>query len=462
MVPKVMKQTDLPQVGEILQGYPAMANIFLNALINRIALVRIKSATFNNRFAFLKKGYLEYGETIEDIFVDIAKVRAFDPEKAPAREFARTLPNVRSQFHVINWRVQYPITVEPDDLKTAFTNAEGVTGLIEMIVEQVYQGEEYDEYLLFKYLLIKQIANGNLSKEYIPAGDMKEAAVAYRATAELMTFRKNIYNTAGVTTATPRERQVIFMDARYNARFDVEVLASAFNMDKTTFLNQLVLVDDWNTFDNERFEQVRKESDYIEEVTAEELEKMNGVKAVILDSDWFQVYDNLINFGETKVSSGNYWNYFLNVYKTIDFSIFANARAFVDTDEVPLISFTAKVTQVGDYGSVKLINLGDVTGVGSGRATQTISTGMISYQQGAELTKDGVGVQPYGTYMVPMAAYGKSYAMSAKVRGQMYVTSPVILSQLNPGDTINFVAGVEPATVCYPSDEVVKASKSSK
>ena len=59
-VPEVTQAQDIPKVGEVLFGYPALANQFINALVNRIALVRVKSATFNNPYSRLKKGYLEY------------------------------------------------------------------------------------------------------------------------------------------------------------------------------------------------------------------------------------------------------------------------------------------------------------------------------------------------------------------------------------------------------------------
>lgn len=94
-VPVVNKASDIPKVGEVIYGTPAFANQFINALVNRIAIVRVQSATFNNPY-ILKKGYLEFGETVEDIFVSIAKAVDYTPEKASAREFKRTLPDVRS------------------------------------------------------------------------------------------------------------------------------------------------------------------------------------------------------------------------------------------------------------------------------------------------------------------------------------------------------------------------------
>ena len=112
LVPEVTDVKNVCRVGDVFQGYPALANEFLNALVNRIALVRVKSAVFNNPYARLKKGFIEYGETVEEIFVNIATVREFSVEKAAAREFKRTIPDVRTAFHMMNWKVQYPVTIQ--------------------------------------------------------------------------------------------------------------------------------------------------------------------------------------------------------------------------------------------------------------------------------------------------------------------------------------------------------------
>ena len=162
MVPVVAKETDIPRVGEVLYGYPAIANQFINALVNRIAAVRVKSATFNNAYAELKKGYLEFGETVEEVFVNITKAREFSAEKGEAREFKRSLPDVKSAFHTMNWRVQYPVTIQDEDLRMAFLSVNGVQDLIAKIVDAVYTAAEYDEYLLFKYLIIKAVSHGKM------------------------------------------------------------------------------------------------------------------------------------------------------------------------------------------------------------------------------------------------------------------------------------------------------------
>ena len=64
-IPVVNTVDDKRSVGEILFGYPALANEALNSLVTRIAFVSLKSSTFNNPYVDLKKGYLGLGETIE-------------------------------------------------------------------------------------------------------------------------------------------------------------------------------------------------------------------------------------------------------------------------------------------------------------------------------------------------------------------------------------------------------------
>ena len=398
-VPEITKATDIPKVGEVLYGYPAFANQFINALVNRIALVRVKSATFNNDYAELKKGYLEFGETVEEVFVNIAKAREFSAEKAKDREFKRTLPDVRSAFHTMNFRVQYPITIQDEDLRMAFMSINGVQDLIAKIVNSVYVAEQYDEFLLFKYLIIKAVAHG---KTYVTSGGASEAykdwAAAFRSVSNKLTFMSKNYNAEGVTTVTPKTDQYIFMDSDFNAKFDVNVLASAFNMDKADFMGRLKLIDDFNTFDNERFSDIMAGSDMIEPVTAEELAKMQNIHAVIVDREWFQVYDNNNKFTEDYVAAGMYWNYFYNVWKTVSYSPFSNIVAFVDTSAAPTVpeTITANIESMEEYDD------GTIYTLVTNDDNATLASTELKYEQTEALTKTGVAVHPYGVYIVPM------------------------------------------------------------
>lgn len=437
-VPEVTTVNDIPKVGEVIYGTPAFANQFINALVNRIAIVRVQSATFNNPYAILKKGYIEYGETVEDIFVSIAKAVDFSAEKADKREFQRTIPDVRSAFHVMNWRVMYPVTIQDEDLKQAFLSIDGVQNLIAKIVDSVYTAAEYDEFLLFKYLLIKAISHGKMKPSSIGAGtDLSEAAVQFRGTSNLLPFMSSEYNESGVKTNTPKDRQVIFMDAMFNAQFDVNVLASAFNMDKADFMGRLFLIDNWSDFDNERFDVIRANSDGIEEVTTEELALLAKVKAVILDENWFQVYDNNNKFTEKYVASGLYWNYFYHTWKTVSNSPFANAVVFVTSDATISLptTLTAKIISkdVSDAATVFTISLEN-----NGATLEPNTANMV---QTEALTKIGVGVQKYGALIIPATASSKALTLVAEMGGATYTGATNITSASAVGATVTLNKG---------------------
>lgn len=432
-VPVVTQASDIPKVGEVICGTPAFSNQFINAMVNRIALVMTKSATFNNPYASLKKGYLEFGETVEEIFVQIAKVVDYTPEKGAAREFKRTLPDVKSAFHAMNWRVMYPVTIQDEDLRLAFLAESGVQDLVAKIVESVYKAAEYDEFLLFKYLLIKAISHGKMYPMSIGTGaDLKEAGEMFRGASNDLTFMKTKYNASGVRTTTPRENQAIFMDSWFNAKYDVDVLAAAFNMDKATYTGALHLIDDWTSFDNERFDVIRENSDGLEEVTADELALMKNVKAVLLDVDWFQVYDNNAKFTEQYSAAGLYWNYFYHVWKTISSSPFSNAIVFVtDTATIaPKESYTVELTgkDTSDVATVFTLGVQD--------DTSTLVQGTYQFTQTKQATTDGIAILPYGAIMIPTSSKSKSVTLTMLINGVQYVAATTVNSASEVGSTV--------------------------
>lgn len=435
LVPEVDNANMIPKVGEVLFGYPALANQFINSLVNRIALVRVKSATFNNAYAELKKGYLEFGETVEEVFVEIAKAREFNPEKAEARQMKRSLPDVRTAFHAKNWRVQYPITIQQEDLRAAFLSMNGVQDLIAKIVDQVFTANEYDEFLLFKYLMIKAISHGKMYPVAIDSADPKAAAKAFRATSGDMTFIKTKFNQAGVHTSTRREDQRIFMDTHYEAEFDVEVLSAAFHMDKAEYFGKRMLMDNWAEFDNDRFAEIRANCDMIEEVTEDELALMANVKAVLVDQEWFQVYDNLAQMTENYIGSGMYWNYWYNVWKTISSSPFSNAVVFVDNAQSVALpgTFDVEITNmaISEAGTIVTVELAEDTPV--------ITGGNLQFVQTQTATEQGVAVHKYGAYILPPNVAQTTPVVM--VNGEQYTGTSINTSTNKVGDTITFTKG---------------------
>ena len=440
-IPVIEKATDIPKVGQVMEGYPALANEAMQALIGRIAFVAMKSATFNNVFAPMKKGFLNYGETIEEVFAEIAKVYKFDANKAPARELKRYPGNVHTVFHAVNWKVLYPLTIDQEEYRHAFISETGVVDLITKLIDQIFQAYQYDEYLLFKYLIIKGVTHGQLKPIAVDLTNIKNAGKAFRATSTDFTFMKRDYNLKGVLNNTPKERQHIFMDATFEASYDVDVLASAFNMNKADYIGQRTVIDSFTTFDNERFEEIRASSDMIEEVSASELALMADVKAVMVDTEWFQVYDNLAQMEENRVGSGLYWNYFYHSWKVVSTSPFANAVAFVDSSAVAsnpnTVEFTVTDKSVADYATVLTLGMeSELELRGQG----------YNFVQTEDATEDGVAIHKYGAIILPKNSEGA--VLEVVIGGDTYVsatednssyTEYTVVGTEDVGDEILFV-----------------------
>ncbi|MBO7731140.1 MAG: Ig-like domain-containing protein [Methanobrevibacter sp.] len=455
-VPAITNIKDLPRVGDVLYGYPALANEFVSALLNRIALVKVKSATFNNMFADLKKGYLEFGEVVEEVFVNLAKAREFSVAKAEQREFKRVLPDVRSAFHAMNYKAQYPMTIQNNDIRMAFTRESGVLDLIAKIVDSMYVAAEYDEFLLFKYLIIKGVTKGQMYPVGFDGSNIHNAAKVFRGTSNKLKFIDTKYNASHVHTNTAKEDQQIFMSADFNAEYDVDVLASAFNMDKATFQGKLRLIDDFTTFDSERFSEIIENSDMMEPITDEELALMANVKAVLADQEWFQVYDNLTQFTEAQVASGIYWNYFLNIWKTVSSSPFSNAIAFVDTQDgggsiaLPT-QYTATVTtkDVSDIATILTVEITEPT---------NLSGGNVNFVQTDEATEEGVAVHKYGAYIF-YAGNENSVPVEVNVDGVIYETENKISASTSLGATFTLVPKDTVVGVTLPATATVTAGQ---
>ena len=431
-VPEISDVSDIPAVGQAIVGNPTRSNEFINALVNRIGLVLAESAIFNNPYEMLKKGYLEYGESVEEIFIGLAKVLPYSAEEAPAREFKRTIPDVKSVFHIMNWKVLYPVTVSPEDLKRAFLSADGVEMLITRIIDSIYTAAAYDEFLLVKYLLIKNVTNGSIKPVQISASDMKDAAVKFRGTSNAFTFISGNYNFASVPNNAPKENQYIFMDSTFNAAYDVEVLAAAFNMDKADFMGRLLLIDDFTTFDNARWEVIRDNSDMVEEVTAAELALMADVKAILADERWFQIYDDVSEMREKEVASGLYWNYFYHNWKIVSTSPYADICAFVTATPSAVTSLAFDVSGIvsGEDSTIILLEAKDADAIADKR---------FSFVQTEALTTAGVAVNSYGAITIPVDALDTELTLTVNVAGTS-LTAALTASAAEVGATVTFTA----------------------
>jgi hypothetical protein len=345
-------------IGAIIMDYPALQNEFLNALVNRIGRVMLTSKMYSNPIAFFKKGVLEYGESIEEIFVNIAKVQEFNPEIAEQEVFKRVVPDVRAAFHIMNYQKFYKATVTQEQLKQAFLSWDGVTDLIARIVDSMYTGANYDEFLVMKYLLARHILDGRVYPVTVPtvnAENAKAIVTTVKGVSNKLTFMNSEYNPAAVRTFTEKTDQYMIVNSVFDATMDVNVLASAFNMDKAEFLGHRVLIDGFGDLDVARLGEIFAGDPTYNEPSQDELTALNAIPAVIVDKDWFMVFDMLTQFTEQYNGQGLYWNYFYHVWKTFSVSPFANSVLFVPgTPSVTSVAVSPETASVPKGGSVSL------------------------------------------------------------------------------------------------------------
>lgn len=343
-------------IGAILMDYPALQNEFLNALINRIGRVLVTSKMYDNPWNMFKRGMLEFGETVEEVFVELAKPFEYDPETAESEVFKREIPDVRAAFHILNYQKFYKVTVQKDQLRQAFLTWDGVTDLISKIINSMYAGANYDEFLVMKYLMAVNILNGRLKAvEIDDATDMKGAVGTIKSVSNGMEFMNTNYNMAGVHTYSDKKDQYIILTSTFDALMDVEVLAAAFNMDKADFMGRRVLVDSFGSLDNDRLALLFADDPNYVELTADELAALDTIPAVLVDRDWFMILDNLLEFTDQYNGQGLYWNYWLHIWKTLSASPFANAAVFVPATPA-ITSVTVSPSEV-TAGAGQTVNL---------------------------------------------------------------------------------------------------------
>lgn len=325
-------QQSVRNIGGIIMNYPALQNEYLNALMNRIGRVIITSKLFYNPWAGLKKGLLEFGETVEEIFVNIAKPFQFDPAVAESEVFKREIPDVRAAFHILNYQKFYKATISNDQLRQAFLSWQGITDLIAKIVDSMYTGANYDEFLTMKYMLARNILQGRMNvTEVAPvsAENAKTIVSTIKGVSNIWEFPSTNYNLSGVTTQTDKRDQIILLNAKFDAVIDVEVLAVAFNMEKAEFMGNRILVDSFGALDTARLNLLFKDDPNYVPLSQAELSALDAIPAVMVDRDWFMIFDNFYNFTENYNGQGLYWNYFYHTWKTFSVSPFANNTVYV-------------------------------------------------------------------------------------------------------------------------------------
>lgn len=301
----VATEHNLEEVAERITEYPTIKNEFIDKLMNKVGKTQFFNKLYNNPLAVLKKGKLPFGKSIEQIFIEASASKAFvtyDDEKPEEfnenmkRLFGKEKPIVKVDYITENFRPQYKITLSRQQLRGAFLEENGLANMLAKSIEAQLTKANHEE-----YLKIKDLIDDNEMKVRTLENDFsKDLAIEIRTLREELKFISSNFNTSEVNTHTDPSKFVIVTTPRHKAKLDVELLATAFNLDKAELLSRVIVVD---TFKDEK------------------------TRAVIMDEDYIQVWETLNESGSQENVAGMYINNFLNRWAIMGKCKFCNAVA---------------------------------------------------------------------------------------------------------------------------------------
>lgn len=408
--------TDETTIGEF--GAPILDSQNLNVLNDFIGLLKkvvytaVYNKTFNNPLAQLEGERMPLGQFIEDVYVNPADARGFN-----VNDFAGLLQKyeakVATQYLAINSDLQYCVTITREKVRNAFTSWDALEGLISGMVNSLFNGAYVQRYNATKGLVTGAFYGNNVQYEKI--SDVTDEQTAknlirkMRATFSKMQIPSTKFNAwnkvkggdLALKTWSDPEDVVVLISADIEALVDVEVLAAAFNMSKTDFLGRVIVVDDFNQYNEDGTLAVDG----------------SMIKAAIMDRAWFKIKTQDFAMDEFYIANSRCWNYYLNDVRMVNYSLFANAVVFStddpDVDATDLTIETASVTlKAGETVKVPFV-------ITPANATSTISvtSSASTYAEGSVSGRNIVVVgKAEGSATLTVAANGHSDTISVTVQ----------------------------------------------
>lgn len=351
----------------ILEG--GYRNEFLEALYNRIGKVILMNQTFNQPWGVFKKGILEYGEVIEQIFVDIAKPMIYNPARAESELYKREIPDVKTMFYVINFKNFYKQTVQEYSLKQAFLTETGLYDLVASIITAMVNAAIADEFMAMKYVLGRAILDGKLKPVTISTvqrDNYEDIVSTIKGVSNDWTFPTSDYNSLGITRQVKKEDQYLISTSRFDSVISVSVLAKAFNMSEAEFNGKDILVDGFGKFDMKRLGELLKEDPNYVPFTDAEIEALQAIPAVLIDKDFFVMFDNLYLMNQKFNEEGLYFNHWLHRWSTVGTCWGANSVVFIEEEaKVNSVTVSPKAVTIPSGTNVKLNATVETTGFAS-------------------------------------------------------------------------------------------------
>ena len=323
----------------VLTAPQPIKNEFMNNLVNKIGLTLVDYPVVNNHLSFLRKGKLEYGQTIEDIYVGLATAEPYitgmSDGEYPDPFKIHKLVHESAFYHTILSR-QYPLTRHLTDLKKAFHGATSMEQFIGGMMNAITSREAYDDYRMTVALMARQIEEASKSDNHkgrvhlitlfnstVDEADQVTASNCFdsqlflqffsnqlKKWAKRLRYLRNDLNIAGVDNILPAQKQRIMMPGEILTDFETQLLAWAFNEDKLD-IGGIDEIDAWYSIGaTPDGDTVTPDAITVKATFTEDGSQCVGV---IYDPDMIKIY-NKEHIGSTQENAaGNYWNLFTTV-----------------------------------------------------------------------------------------------------------------------------------------------------
>ena len=345
--PLVETLADAKEYGLFVCGGGDARNAFMTQLVNRIGLVMVTTRAYTNSLKSFKRGMLDVGETVENVWVGLVSPEGYTQSPTnPGDVYKTNNPENKVTFHPVNSKLLYEITTNDSELSMAFTSTSGVYDLVARIVGRLMDSSEWDEFIKFKYVLARAALSNPTAVKTIPtlsAANSDSILTTMKEVSNGMVFMGSDYNVAAVPTHTPKSNQAFITTAASSAVFDVNSLANAFNLSYRDFMGQQIGVNSFGFTEIElsRLDKMMNETlaqglipNYTP-FTDTELLKLAGIKSAIIDEEFFMIFDKLIRSEAVYDARHLNTNNFLHVWQVLSYNPFANSVFFSDYVAAP-------------------------------------------------------------------------------------------------------------------------------
>lgn len=358
-------QANVQEVVSTLWKYKPYMNQFIDTLVNRIGLVIFQEWSWNNPLAPLKRGMLNWGETIEEIMVGLVEADEYDPHRDELEKeiFGAMTPEVQTNYHTVNRKNRYKMTVKEPLLRNAFLNDNGLSTFIGQLLGSIQKSDQFDEYLLMANLFkeMDRAQGGFFNSQIADIGDenstpeqSKFALRRFREYAATLQFPSRMYNAARMELAVNPDDLILFTTPAAQAALDVEALAGAFNIEKAEFAKR--------TF-----------------VLPEEHYGIPGFQAAITTKEFFVVADQRIDTTSQSNPAALFTNYWLHHWQVISASRFAPVVMF--NSERPSTTITSQSYVTNDITAITVndaVGVAQATNVKRGEIYDVIAEGITT------------------------------------------------------------------------------------